>query len=587
MMTRISLGLSLSSLVLLPSLALAQLQDSDNDGVPNSTDAFPCDATRAALTYFPGETTSALLSYEDQWPGATDLDFNDVVVRAHYRAERNAAGNVVRLFAVFDPVALGGDLSNGLGLVLPVPKTGVSAHRRVGGGAWTSLTLEADANVTTVLSPNLRELYGSANGRINSRPNEARQTGQRLEVEFNFATPAALAQGAAPWDVFVFRAGWVSGATRHEIHLPSYSGTGSMAGGLLNNQQDASSFARKFVYLSGVPAALNLMTTTRYPLEGIALSALFPDVGLFASSGGTQNTSFYTTNVVSAQGHDVVAPAVTSFVAPSCIAAGQPCASGSECFSGVCTANVCQAPSLVTSGLIAHLDAANAASYPGSGATWTDLSGNGNHGTISLGEFVSGAFGGYLRNLGNTSDFFVVSMPHSASLNSAFTTTTGGWTIEEIIWTNSVIYPEADAGGVASVPAYNLGSTGFDWNHGITNTSFQFGQSSSSVQVYYDDAPSFAVSAPFGGLNTWRVRTMTWNRGANTNTLYVNGTLISAVATPATAGKVIYDGGGIMFGTLYGWKHFGRRSSIRIYNRVLSGNEVFQNFEAVRTRFGL
>ncbi len=107
--------------------------------MPNASDAFPRDGLRAALTYFPGETTSALVTYEDQWPGATDLDFNDVAIRMHFRAERNAAGKVVRWVGVFDPVALGGDLSNGLGLVLPVSRTGVTAQRRVGNGGWTSL----------------------------------------------------------------------------------------------------------------------------------------------------------------------------------------------------------------------------------------------------------------------------------------------------------------------------------------------------------------------------------------------------------------------------------------------------------------
>jgi LruC domain-containing protein len=296
----------------------ARAQDADADGTPDHADTFPCDATRASVTYFPSASESALLTYEDQWPGPTDLDFNDVAVRVHFRAERNSAGNVVRLVGVFDPVALGGELSNGLGLVLPVGKTGVEAQRRVGGGAWTALTPEADANVTLVLSSNLRELYGSASGRINSRTNEGRLTGQRLELEINFSTPAALSQGAAPWDVFVFRAGWVSGATRHEIHLPSYAGTGSMAPNLLNTQQDASNASRRFVYQSGVPAALNLLTSTRYPVEGLAISALFPEIAGFAGSGGTQNTLFYAAaNVVAANGHDIAAAAVPAMSAPS------------------------------------------------------------------------------------------------------------------------------------------------------------------------------------------------------------------------------------------------------------------------------
>ena len=38
---------------------------------------------------------------------------------------------------------------------------------------------------------------------------------------------------------------------------------------------------------------------------------------------------------------------------------------------------------IVTDGLVLRLDAGNRNSYPGSGTTWTDLSGNGNNGTLS------------------------------------------------------------------------------------------------------------------------------------------------------------------------------------------------------------
>ena len=52
---------------------------------------------------------------------------------------------------------------------------------------------------------------------------------------------------------------------------------------------------------------------------------------------------------------------------------------------------------------------------------------------------------------------------------------------------------------------------------------------------------------------------MIWNRWTNSNSLYINGNLIGSVSTPNTAGTVIYDGGGVEFGTLYGWKHFGQQ----------------------------
>jgi hypothetical protein len=47
-------------------------------------------------------------------------------------------------------------------------------------------------------------------------------------------------------------------------------------------------------------------------------------------------------------------------------------------------------PSIVTDGLVLCLDAGNPKSYPGSGTTWTDLSGNGNNGTLVNGVGYSG-----------------------------------------------------------------------------------------------------------------------------------------------------------------------------------------------------
>ena len=53
-------------------------------------------------------------------------------------------------------------------------------------------------------------------------------------------------------------------------------------------------------------------------------------------------------------------------------------------------------PRIPTSGLIFYLDAANTRSYPGSGTTWTDLSGNGNTGTLTNGPTYSSANGGQI-----------------------------------------------------------------------------------------------------------------------------------------------------------------------------------------------
>jgi hypothetical protein len=239
-------------------------------------------------------------------------------------------------------------------------------------------------------------------------------------------------------------------------------------------------------------------------------------------------------------------------------------------------------PNIVRNGLIAYYDAANTKSYPGTGTDWYDISGNGQTASISSGEFVSGTNGGYLRNTGNVSNFFIVSVGGSV-IDAALSVTTGGWTIEEIIWTNSCDYPECDAGSVASNPAYGVGATGFDWNHGTNYQQFKFGQSSNSASGYEDDI-TFNLPSPYNVSNYWRLRTMTWDRTNNSDSLYINGNYINSVSTPNTAGGAIYDGGGISFGSLYGWKFYGRRISIKMYDRVLTSSEILQNYNGVKNR---
>ena len=206
---------------------------------------------------------------------------------------------------------------------------------------------------------------------------------------------------------------------------------------------------------------------------------------------------------------------------------------------------------------------------------------------FSNGEFIPNGFGGYLRNTNNDSNFFVIDISNSTSLNNTLSVTTGGWTIEEIIWTNSTDYPEADAGSVFSNPAYGPGATGFDWNHGFGISSFQFGQSSNSATGYEDTVVVSSIPSQYAQFNTWRIRTMVWDRSNNTVSLYINGVYIGGGSTPNTAGQSIYDGDGGSVGTLYGWKFYGRRGAFKIWNRVLSPQEIQQNFSAQSSRFGL
>ena len=79
---------------------------------------------------------------------------------------------------------------------------------------------------------------------------------------------------------------------------------------LFQSGEDISTATRKFIHKSGTPAALNLMTTNRYPHEGIGISQLFPEILTFARTAGAQGQDFYSSNIDTTKGHNIMASAL-------------------------------------------------------------------------------------------------------------------------------------------------------------------------------------------------------------------------------------------------------------------------------------
>ena len=77
-------------------------------------------------------------------------------------------------------------------------------------------------------------------------------------------------------------------------------------------------------------------------------------------------------------------------------------------------------PRIVTNGLVFCVDAADTNSYPGSGTTWFDLSGNGNNGTLNNGPTFNSANRGSIVFDG-TNDWISVTRNSSLSPTSEIT----------------------------------------------------------------------------------------------------------------------------------------------------------------------
>ncbi len=228
------------------------------------------------------------------------------------------------------------------------------------------------------------------------------------------------------------------------------------------------------------------------------------------------------------------------------------------------------APSgLVTSGLFVHLDASNAASYPGSGTVWTDLTGNGNTGTLTNGPVYSALAGGCI-DCDGTNDFVYIADKPELQPKSATPITMQIWVYFDAL-TNGAIINKLTALFVYDGYIVGLASTGYAGytvNGGLVNQV----ESTSPTVVFTT--------------GTWYLVTFITQRTATANTtrLYVNTT----VRIQKTWGNDSYtESNPLQLGGGYGGFANCKIGAFYFYTRGLSDSEITQNYNATKSRYGL
>lgn len=214
-------------------------------------------------------------------------------------------------------------------------------------------------------------------------------------------------------------------------------------------------------------------------------------------------------------------------------------------------------PKIVTDGLVLYLDAANTKSYPGTGSTWFDLSGNGrnftgNSANISPSNgIVSGAswtcsssLVGDILNNDYHSIFFTIRFNSSGTYPSS---SSGNW---------DKIFEHTGSTGDRSPGIWRYPSNRtIHWRYNPDNSGADFGPSGSS-----GDFP----------MNTWFFVGVTKNGSSATS--YVNGEIVatSSVSFPKSTGS-----SAITLFPSYPADILNIRN-LMIYNRVLNPVEVKQ-----------
>jgi hypothetical protein len=228
---------------------------------------------------------------------------------------------------------------------------------------------------------------------------------------------------------------------------------------------------------------------------------------------------------------------------------------------------------IVTSGLVLNLDAGNPYSYAGAGTTWYDVSGNSNNGTLTNGPTYSSDVGGIIVFDG-VDDYVNVSNP--ASLNPGSNSfTIDAWVYQKDAGYNGVVDARAASfhGFLLLLNYTSAGVAAF-----FLNTINDVDQN-----VYY------STIATFADVLAWMNVNVVINRSANNITFYKNGIQQGDIVT-ITSGGSVDPGSGYLYyvgGDLGGPEANINLSTIKQYNRALSGQEVLQNYNATKGRFGL
>jgi hypothetical protein len=222
-------------------------------------------------------------------------------------------------------------------------------------------------------------------------------------------------------------------------------------------------------------------------------------------------------------------------------------------------------PDGVESGLVLALDAGNSKSYPGSGTTWTDLSGRGNNGTLTNMEIP----GDYLTTNGGFFDFdgsnerIALGTPSALQFSSSFTID---------IWFR--------------MPVRQIG------------TLISYGDSSWMLYLEPSGVGTVRISlakskvANDGSLlrflpdaNVWHHDVCVFTNTASPVLHYFDGTLYSVgnVGSAFSFSNTLNIG----YADNEGYYFPGDIASVKLYNRALTASEARQNYLATKSRYGL
>lgn len=232
-------------------------------------------------------------------------------------------------------------------------------------------------------------------------------------------------------------------------------------------------------------------------------------------------------------------------------------------------------PDIVTNGLVLALDAANPLSYPGSGNTWYDTSGNNNNATKN---------GNAANPTWNSAGYFQFNASDGSTGANNIFTVANSTTLQNLT--------DITVQFICAMETKTPVGSDYDWMCIVTKGeegNQRPGTSVNQVDRYYhienpngvNSAGGLFTNADYTGNKYNMFQTRVSNAGGTQG--WLNGVQVATAGSTTTGNtSTLYIGSNGFFELFKG-----KFANLYIYNRALTDTELVQNYQALRTRFGI
>lgn len=281
--------------------------DADKDGIPDSSDDYPNDPTKAFNNWYPSYSTMGTMAFEDLWPSKGDYDLNDMVIDYKFNQVTNASNRVVEVNGKLVLRAMGASYHNGFGMALGVPSSVVSSVTTTFKNVTGSLVKHGKTTVAgngledPVTNPynkvanegvfvvfddgyDILKYTGGGNG-VNTTIGSTYSTPDTIFFKMVMATPQnPSSMGNPPYNPFIF----ANGVRGTEVHLQNMMPTGKCNASLFMTSQDNTQPAKNKFYKTykNLPWGILFLDKYDYPKEGTAIIDAYTFFSTWAQSSG-------------------------------------------------------------------------------------------------------------------------------------------------------------------------------------------------------------------------------------------------------------------------------------------------------------